>query len=95
MADARRLAELSMPTELARETAAQIDGAVAAIGALTPLTDSSGGTANNTIAAIPAATAAVTDTTAASLTSTNASINALKDAVADLAAKVNAIINAV
>jgi hypothetical protein len=94
-ADARRLAELSMPTELARETAAQIDGIVSAIGALTPLTDSSGGTANNTIAAIPAATAAVTDTTAASLTSTNASIDALKNAVADLAAKVNAIINAV
>lgn len=60
--------------------------------AITALTDSSGGTANNTIAAIPAATAASTDTSAASLTSTNASINALKDAVADLAAKVNALI---
>lgn len=61
---------------------------------VTALTDSSGGTANNTIAAIPAATQATTDTTAASLTSTNASINALKDAVADLAAKVNEIIAA-
>lgn len=97
MADARRLAELSMPTELARETAAQINEAGAgtvAIGAITPLTDSSGGTANNTIAAIPAATAASTDTSAASLTSTNASLNAIKDGLADLAAKVNAIINA-
>lgn len=60
--------------------------------AITALTDTSGGTANNTIAAIPAATAASTDTSAASLASTNASINALKDAVADLAAKVNALI---
>lgn len=60
--------------------------------AITPLTDTSGGTADNTIAAIPAATAASTDTSAASLTSTNASINALKNAVADLAAKVNALI---
>ena len=61
---------------------------------LTPLTDNSGGTADDTIAAIPAATAAGTDTSAASLTSTNAAIDALKDAVADLAAKVNEIINA-
>ena len=65
-----------------------------ALTGVTQLTDSSGGTANNTIAAIPAATAASTDTSAASLTSTNASIDALKDAVADLAAKVNAIIAA-
>lgn len=93
----RRLGELSMAPPLAAEVVAQTDAAVAgvvAIGALTPLTDSSGGTANNTIAAIPAATAAVTDTTAASLTSTNASITALTNAVADLAAKVNSIIAA-
>lgn len=92
-----RLVELSMVPPLAKEVTTQIAAAGAgsvAIGALTPLTDSSGGTANNTIAAIPAATAAVTDTTAASLTSTNASIDALKNAVADLAAKVNAIIAA-
>lgn len=61
---------------------------------LTPLTDSSGGVADNTIAVIPAATAAVTDTTAASLTSTNASITAIKNGLADLAAKVNALIAA-
>lgn len=94
MADVRRLIELGMVPPLASEVASQIEGVVAAVGALTPLTDSSGGTANNTIAAIPAATAAATDTTAASLTSTNASITALQNAVADLAAKVNAIIAA-
>lgn len=40
MANRRRLAELSMPTELAKEVANQIDGAVAAkaqIAALTPV----------------------------------------------------------
>lgn len=56
---------------------------------ITALTDSSGGTADDTIDAIPAATAADTDTSAASLASTNAAITALQNAVADLAAKVN------
>lgn len=65
-----------------------------ALTSVTQLTDSSGGTANNTIAAIPAATAADTDTSAASLASTNASIDAITDGLADLAAKVNAIIAA-
>ena len=40
MANRRRLAELSMPTELAKEVANQIDGAVAAktqIATLTPV----------------------------------------------------------
>lgn len=38
MADARRLAELSMPTELARETAAQINTAMATKAAIAALT---------------------------------------------------------
>lgn len=66
-----------------------------ALASITVLTDNSGGaTANNTIEAVPAATAAVTDTTAASLTSTNTSLTAIKNDIADLTAKVNAIINA-
>lgn len=74
------------------ELDAKLNNAEAA--ALVALTDNSGGTANDTIAVIPAATAASTDTSAASLISTNAAVTALKDAVADLAAKVNAIIDA-
>lgn len=58
------------------------------------LTDNSGGTADNTIAAIPAATAATTDTSAASLASVNASLTAIKNDIADLTAKVNALIAA-
>ena len=72
----------------------KLTDAKTAVGALTSLTDSSGGTADNTIAAIPAATAASTDTSAASLTSTNASITAIKNGLADLTAKVNAILSA-
>lgn len=98
MANTRRLTELSMVPPLAKEVAAQIDGAVAAkpaVAALVALTDSTGGAAaNNTLVAVPAATAASTDTTAASLTSTNASISAIRDDLADLAGKVNALIAA-
>ncbi len=75
----------------------QVTGSVGgntAINALVALTDSTGGTANDTLVAVPAATAASTDTSAASLTSTNASITAIKNDLADLAAKVNAIIAA-
>lgn len=81
MADARRLAELSMPTELARETATQIDAAVAAkaqIAALVALTDSSGGTPGNTIVDVPASYTEAT----------------LANQLASLTAKVNAIIAA-
>lgn len=49
MANRRRLAELSMPTELAKEVANQIDGAVAAkaqVAALTALTGAFGSTGN-------------------------------------------------
>lgn len=68
--------------------------ASASVTALVALTDSSGGTADNTVAAVPDATAAVTDTTAASLTSVNATIAVVKNDIADLAAKVNAVIAA-
>jgi mannose/fructose-specific phosphotransferase system component IIA len=81
MADARRLAELSMPTELARETATQIDAAVAAkaqIAALVALTDSSGGTPGNTIADVPGSYTEAT----------------LANQLASLTAKINAIIAA-
>lgn len=85
MADARRLAELSMPTELAKETATQIaaaeDGATAAkaeIVALVALTDSSGGTAADTIADVPASYTEAT----------------LANQLASLARKVNQIIAA-
>lgn len=97
MADKRRLIELSMVPPLAKEVAAQIDGAVAAktqVAAIVALTDSTGGTADNTVAAVPAATAATTDTTAASLTSTNTALTAIKNDLADLTAKVNTIIAA-
>lgn len=67
-------------------------GGVLQQSAITNLTDSSGGTSGgNTVAAIPAAAAATTDTSAASLTSTNAAITALKNDVATLTAKINAI----
>lgn len=49
MANVRRLAELSMVPPLAKEVAAQIDGAVAGkaqVTALTPLTGASGTTGN-------------------------------------------------
>jgi len=52
------------------------------------------GTANDTMTAVPAATAATTDTSAASLTSVNASITALNNNLADLQAKVNTILAA-
>lgn len=85
MADARRLAELSMPTELARETATQIDEAAtdataakAEIVALVALTDSSGGTAADTIVDVPASYTEAT----------------LANQLASLARKVNQIIAA-
>jgi mannose/fructose-specific phosphotransferase system component IIA len=81
MANAVRLAELSMPTELARETATQIDAAVAAkaqISALVSLTDSSGGTPSNTIVDVPGSYTEAT----------------LANQLASLTAKVNAIIAA-
>lgn len=63
--------------------------------AVSALTDSTAGTPSLTVvAAIPAATAATTDTSAASLTSTNASLAALRNDLATLTAKVNVILAA-
>lgn len=84
MSNATRLAELSMPTELAKETVAQIDAAAVAMAskaeivALTALSDSSGGTAGDTIADVPSSYTEAT----------------LANQLASLAAKVNAIIAA-
>lgn len=66
----------------------------AAIAALVALTNSSGGTADNTVAAMPAATAATTDTTAASLASVNTALTAIRNNIADLTVKLNAVITA-
>jgi hypothetical protein len=67
----------------------------AAVEALVPLGGTiTGATANNTMTAVADATAASTDTSAASLTSVNAAIAAIENNFADLQAKVNAIIDA-
>lgn len=68
-----------------------------AIAAIVALTNNSAGTADNTVAAMPAAVAAATgaDTaTLPTLVSVNASLTAIRNNVADLTVKVNAIINA-
>ncbi len=71
-------------------------GGVLQQAAITAITDSSGGTSGgNTVAAVPAATAATTDTSAASLTSTNAALTAIKNDFATLSAKYNALLAAV
>ncbi len=66
------------------------------VAALVSLTDSSGGSADNTIAAIPTAALSTTNTytDAAVNTAINALGTAVKNDIADLAAKVNAIIAA-
>lgn len=73
------------------EFAGDIDVAIS----VDPLTDNTGvASPNDTIENVPAATAAVTDTTAASLTSTNAALTAVENNIADLATKVNELIEA-
>jgi hypothetical protein len=67
---------------------------VEAVADVVALTNNTGATANNTVENVPAATAADTDTTAASLASTNASITAIENNISDLTATVNAIIAA-
>lgn len=64
--------------------------------AITSLTSLGGsaGTADNTIVSVPAATAASTDTSAASLTSTNTALTAINNDIADLQSKLNAVITA-
>lgn len=71
-----------------------LTGAVAETSGITVLTDSTGVTPDSTIENVPAATAATTDTSAASLTSVNTSITAIENNLSDLAAKVNAILAA-
>lgn len=69
----------------------------AAVAALVALTNNSGGTADNTVAAMPAAVAAATgaDTaTLPTLTSVNASLTAIRNNVADLTVKLNQVIAA-
>jgi len=76
---------------IASEFTGTVNGALSGV---TVLTNSTGVTGDNTVENVPQATAAVTDTTAASLTSTNAALTAIENDIADLTAKVNAIINA-
>jgi len=76
---------------------ADADSALAALDAvsgLTVLTDNTSASANNTVENVPQASAAVTDTTAASLTSVNTALTAIENDIADLAAKINEIIAA-
>lgn len=61
---------------------------------ITALTNNSGGTVNNTVEVVPAATAASTDTSAASLASVNTALTAIKNDIADLTAKINEILAA-
>lgn len=65
-----------------------------AVDAVVALTDSSAGTADDTVAAMPAATAASTDTSAASLASVNTTFTAIRNNVADLTVKLNALLAA-
>lgn len=60
--------------------------------AITSLTNSTGVAGNNTVENVPAAVAADTDTTAASLASTNAAITAIENDIADNTDKINAIL---
>lgn len=68
-----------------------------AVAALATLQNNSAGTADNTVAAMPAAVAAATgaDTnTLPTLASVNATLTAIRNNVADLTVKVNTIITA-
>lgn len=62
--------------------------------AIAQLTNNSAGTANDTVEAMPAATAASTDTSAASLASVNTTLTAIRNNVADLTVKLNALLTA-
>ncbi|MCZ4089337.1 hypothetical protein [Sinorhizobium psoraleae] len=81
LSNAQKLINLGTPPEVATTLASMSAGAIAAkaqIAALTALTDSSGGTAGNTIADVPAAYTEAT----------------LANQLASLTAKINAIIAA-
>lgn len=91
---------ISAPDPTSGKASLLLDGvAIAGVtvqSAITALTDSSGGTSGgNTVPAVAAATAATTDTSAASLVSTNAAITALKNDIATLTAKQNATLAAI
>lgn len=90
MSKAETLVALGMPAEVAKA----ITTAKPQVAAIVALTDSSGGTASDTVEVIPAAVAAVTDTTAASLASVNTMRTAIQNDIADLAAKFNALLAA-
>ena len=90
MSKAETLVALGMPAEVAKV----ITAATSQVAAIVALTDSSGGTANNTVEVIPAAVAAATDVTAASLVSVNTMRAAIQNDIADLTAKLNALIAA-
>lgn len=84
MADARRLLELSMVPELAKEVAAQIDDAVADKAQVAALT--AGPTVTYTSGSAPAVSGAVTIANSATPTVTE-----LLDYIVELNAKVTAI----
>lgn len=90
MSKAETLVALGMPAEVAKA----ITTAKPQVAAIMALTDSSGGTASDTVEVIPAAVAAATDTTAASLASVNTMRTAIQNDIADLAAKFNALLAA-
>lgn len=60
--------------------------------AVASLTNSTGAVGNDTVENIPAAVAADTDTSAASLASVNTSLTAIENDIADLTDKVNALL---
>lgn len=60
----------------------------------TSLTNSTAGTANDTVQATPQTVAAGTDTSAAQLVATNASLTIINNNFADLVVKVNQILTA-
>ena len=73
-----------------------IDDAIEAVGDLTALTDSTGGTANDTVAQVADIALSTSDTytDAAVNGAVNTAIATINDDLADLAAKVNEIIAA-
>jgi hypothetical protein len=73
-----------------------LDTAIAAVGDITALTDSTGGTANDTVAQVADIALSTSDTytDAAVNSAVNTAIATINDDLADLAAKVNEIIAA-
>lgn len=97
MADVKRLLELSMVPELAKEVASQIAGASVTPGTAIASLTGTVGTANDAMTALAASTAAATGADTATLptkASVDAIITANNNNLADLQAKVNAILAA-